>query len=334
MGSEVITDLPLTSDRFTAHPILQTERLKMTNPDTENGGGNEGEWERDPAEIDEDLEDASVSIGLEATGAPGSGYHMSNDPNQPLQRRVAIERRGIIEVRCRSCEIVHGILSPEADEYASLLVYQVDLDSTKRSRRIQSAEIKFEFRSSTPSGQAPRVHSLGPDGRFSVLPTTQDETVTRSAEVSVDASGLSVVTTGTSAKWEKIVSRTTHDEARVTGSTISDDFGREIGARWVLHENESIKSGVPSLLRCAMLLARAEDGPFQCNVTITMKADWKSELGMRFVGQTVDDPVLFDPKLKPTNRLRKEGYDTDNLESVDLSDFVDIHFQTVFKPKE
>jgi hypothetical protein len=275
---------------------------------------------------DEALEDTSVTIGLGKTGEMGSGYHVRNDPSQPFQRQTAVEQRGVIEARCRSCEIVHGILSPDADEYATLLVYQVDLDATKRSRRIMSATIEFEFSSSTPGGRAPRVHTLVPEGRVALLPSTQDETVVRGAEAKADASGITVASAGVSVKWEKTVSRTASDEARVTGSTLCDDLGREVGARWLLSENGSLKSGVPSQLRCAMLLARDDAGPFQCNITIKLEADWKSALGRLFGTTPTDDPVYFNPDMEPTNRLRKAGYDTDNLAAVSLDEFVSVRF--------
>lgn len=291
----------------------------MSDTNIEKAG--DAEWEADEA-----LEDTSITIGLGKAGETGSGYHIRNDQTQPFQRQTAVDQRGVIEARCRSCEIVHGIMSPDADEYATLLVYQINLDTTKRSRRIILATIEFEFSSSTPGGRAPRIHSLVPDGRLALLPSTQDETVVRGTEAKVDASGISVVSAGVSAKWEKTVSRTTSDEARVTGSTICDYYGREVGARWVLSENETIKSGVPSQLRCAMLLAREDERQFQCKVTIKLDADWKSELGRLFGATARDAPVYFNPNLKPTNKLRKSGYDTDNLAGVRLDEFVDVRF--------
>ncbi|KAK7409058.1 hypothetical protein QQX98_008762 [Neonectria punicea] len=291
-------------------------------------------WEADSVNSDSDLEDASVSIGLNKTGEPGSGYHTRNDPSQPLQRPTVTERRGVIEVRCKSREIVHGVLSAETEENATLLVYDLHLDTTRRSRRIVSATLEFEFGSLVPSTPAPQVHAIAPAGRVSLLTSTQEESLTRGAELNAGVRESSIKAGGT-VKWEKTVSRTTSDDARVTGHIFSDDYGKGVGVTWVLHENKSIKSGVPSFLRCAVLLNRGyDDAKFQCVVKIKAEADWKSEMG-RLFGQTPpDDPILFDPSLSPTNKLNKAGYDTENLGAVELDDFIDITFHKELKKKK
>ena len=299
-----------------------------------NISSDEGDWDQETNHFgsNNELDEASVVIGLSKQGAKGSSYRIRNDPENPWQRPTVVDRRGIVEVRCRSREVIHGLLSPEGDEYATLLVYQLDLDTTKRSRRILRAEIEFEFSSDSRPGSL-RVERLAPDGRVSLLPSEHHVSITQGAEASVEAPA-GIVSAGMGLMWERTVSRTVTDEARVTGSTVCDpdDFGREIGARWILDENESTKSGVPRSLCCAILVARADEGIFQCNVQVKVKADWKSELGLQLFGSSsTDEPLLFDPNMAPTNKLRKEGYDTDNLAAINLDHFVDIRFQKHFK---
>lgn len=115
---------------------------------------------------------------------------------------------------------------------------------------------------------------------------------------------------------------------------LCDDLGRQVGASWILEENKAIKSGVPSLLRCAMVVSRTNNGQFECDVTIRAKADWKTELGRLVALKTPgDDPILFDPDAAPTNRLSRESfYDVNNLASTDVNDLVDIRYQTLFSP--
>ncbi|KAL7914909.1 hypothetical protein GGI35DRAFT_435558 [Trichoderma velutinum] len=281
---------------------------------------------------DSDLEDTSVSIGLNKTGERGSGYHTRNDPSAPYQRQTVTERRGIIEVRCKSRDVIHGVLSEETGESATLLVYDFYLDTTRRSRRIVSASLEFEFGSAVPGVPAPQVHAIAPAGRVTLLPSTQEESVTHGAEVNAGV-GEFGANAGGSLKWEKTVSRTTNDDARVTGHIFSDDYGKGVGASWVLHENPTIKSGTPSFLRCAILLNRGfDENKFQCKVRIKAEADWKSELGRLFGSTPPDDPVLFDPEMPPTNKLRK--YDTENLGSIDLDEFTDIIFDKALKKKD
>ncbi|KAK3320314.1 hypothetical protein B0T19DRAFT_285601 [Cercophora scortea] len=279
---------------------------------------------------DEDLEQASMTIVLGKSGELDSSYRLRNDPSAPFQRQGVVDRRGVVEVQCQSREIIHGALSPDADEFATLLVYDVRFDSTRRSRRITSATVKFEFSSSVSVARVlqPLVHSIAPDGRVALLPSTQEESVTRGAEISTGALAEMIASVGASVKWEKTVIRTTNDDARVIGSPVWDEYGKQVGAKFVLNENRSIKSGVPSLLRCVLLLSRPDESLFQCKVTIKAETDWKSEIGSKLFGDSTDrdDPVLFDPAMAPTNKLRKAGYDMDNLGSVDLKSLQEIRF--------
>ncbi|KAK5988122.1 hypothetical protein PT974_12262 [Cladobotryum mycophilum] len=302
----------------------------MSQEDLDNDYAKDGEWEAE-SDSDSDLEDTSVSIGLNKTGERGSGYHTRNDPTAPYQRQTVTERRGLIEVRCKSRDVIHGVLSEDGDELATLLIYDFYLDTTRRSRRIVSASLEFEFGSTVPGTPAPQVHAISPAGRVTLLPTTQDESIVRGTELNAGAEQFGANLGGT-VKWEKTVNRTTNDDARVTGHIFSDDYGKGIGASWVLHENPSIKSGTPSFLRCAILLNRGfDENKFQCRVKIKVEADWKSEMGRLFGSTPADDPILFDPELPPTNKLQK--YDTENLVATNLDDVSDIIFDKKLKKK-
>lgn len=277
--------------------------------------------------------DSSFVIGLNKTGDKGE-YHTLNDPSAPYQRENIVERQDVLQIRCKSREVVHGCMSLDdgSDDFATLLVYDIHMDSTKRSRRIVSATVKFEFSSSEAGKPNPQVAKIAPLGRVSLSRSTQDETTTVGGEVSVAAPDL-VANVGTTAKWEKTVSRTTEDEARVTGHVWSDDYGRPVIAKWTLTENASTKSGVPSFVRCAILLARKDESLFHAKVTIDVESDWKSKMERLFGTTPPDDPILFDPSMEPTNKLRKAGYDVDNLGRLDLwAEFVDIRFNTAFTP--
>lgn len=279
-------------------------------------------------EDDADLDVTSISVGLDETGVAG-GYHTLNDPNAPLQRQTVTERRGVIDIRCRSREVVHGFFDADMDDFATLLVYDFHLDSTKRARRVASANVTFTFSSSVTGAPAPEIHAIAPVGRYSLMTTTHGESFTRGGEVRTDA-GQMGVGLGGSYGWEKTVSRTKSSDTRIFGATISNRFGKEVGANWVLHENSETKTGVPSFMRTAILLRREDDDPFECAVTIGVKADWKTDLTRFFGSKEKDDAILFDPALPPTNKLRKSGYDTDNLGSIDVEEFFDTTFHTAF----
>lgn len=78
-------------------------------------------------------------------------------------------------------------------------------------------------------------------------------------------------------------------------------------------------------MRTAILLRREDDSEFHCVVKIDAKVDVKSRIE-RLFGQKKDDPVLFEPSIKPTNRLQE--YDIDNLGAVDLSSLCDVTMVT------
>ncbi|KAM0545411.1 hypothetical protein ACHAPJ_011316 [Fusarium lateritium] len=284
-----------------------------------------------PGDSDSDLDETSISIGLDKTGEKGSGYHTRNNPSNPFQRATVTERRGIIQVRCNSREVIHGGVSPDGDN-ATLLVYDFHLDTTKRSRRVRTATLEFQFSSSVPGVPAPEVQAIAPAGRTTLLPSTAEQSKTRGYEVTAEAGQF--VTAGGGVKWETTVSQTISDDARVIGHIFSDDYGKGVGASWVLHENVLKESGTPSFLRCAILLNRKYDEEnFECKIKVKAEADWKTEMG-RFFGSTPrDDPILFDPTLPPTNKLRKEGYDVENLGALDLDEFVEISFDKSLKKK-
>ncbi|KAH7478285.1 hypothetical protein FOMA001_g9127 [Fusarium oxysporum f. sp. matthiolae] len=86
-------------------------------------------------------------------------------------------------------------------------------------------------------------------------------------------------------------------------------------------------------MRFAILLGRENDEEeFECKVTIGANGDWKTVLGGLVGSAPRDDPILFDPVLPPTNKLRK-AYDIENLGSLDLDEFVEIEFDKPLKKK-
>lgn len=274
-------------------------------------------------DVDAQLDATSISIGLNISAGKNNEFHTRNDPATPFQRSTITERQGITQVQCFSREIIHGYLSPDGNN-ATLLVYDLHLDTTKKSRRIREAQVKFEFKSSNPGGSAPQIAKVAPHGSVSLLATSADESKTIGYGLSAGASQF--VSVESSAKWEKTVSQTKNDAARVAGGFLCNDYGKQVGAQWSLFENRLVASGTPRFMRFAILLDRDNDEEeFECKVTINASGDWKTVLG-GLVGSTPrDDPILFDPTLPPTNKLRK-AYDIENLASLDLDEFVEIEF--------
>jgi hypothetical protein len=287
-------------------------------------------------EIDDEQDDdlPSFDISLSEKGDHGSSFRTENDPSAPYQRSNYIERKGAIDIRCSCLDVIHGQFSSENGMFATLIVLQFRFDARKRARRFQSAEIELEFKSMKPGESGPEVYSIAPVGKMSLVPTTQIEEVSRKAGLQLGAAApIGGITATGSVGWKKCVVRDTSDETVVIGSI--DLKGRNWGpsncASWTLLENETAKTSVPSSLRTAILLKRKDEKPFQCVVKIDAVVDAKSRMERMFGGKgrdPRDDPVLFDPEIEPTNKLRE--YDLEDLGSFDVESVCDVTMTTLF----
>ncbi|RAH68476.1 uncharacterized protein BO66DRAFT_440092 [Aspergillus aculeatinus CBS 121060] len=264
----------------------------------------------------------SWDLGLAPAGDAASSFRVQNDPRAPYQRSNVIERKGTIDIRCSCLDVVHGIMNEHGpDRFATLLVLEFRFDVRKRARRIEGVQIALEFRAREAGEAGPEVYKIAPDGNFSLVPTSQREDIKRSvsgqAGASAPVGGLSI--TGT-VGWEKTVSRDRQDHCTVVGSRdlVGRNWGSANSASWTLLEKKSAQSGVPSLLRTAILLRREDEQPFECVVKLTadVVTGWRERLWGGKGRVPKDDPVLFDPLLDPTNHLRE--FDVYNLGQVDL----------------
>ena len=267
-----------------------------------------------------------VQMGSNNEGDEESTYRTQNDPSRPYQRSNVVERKGSVEIRCAAVDVIHGSLEPGGDP-ATLLVYDFRFDPRKRARRIVEAHMSFTYASVNSAVAAgPAVLKIAPTGRMTLVPSRQQETTIRSGNANAGGGALGL-TLGASVKWEKTVSHETSDATTVVGSVdlVSRNFGESNSASWSLIENKSVETGVPAFVRTAVLLRRADNKTkFRAAFKIHARADLWSSLERVFGKTPKDDPILYDPSLPATNRLRK--YDVDNLGSIDLSDLSSVAF--------
>lgn len=277
-------------------------------------------------EVDEGL--FGFEVGLEEGGDEGSGFRFQNDPSKPQQRNNITERHGAIDVRCVGKDVVHGYLK-DGEDPATLIVYEFQFDPRKPGRRIISGDAKFVF-APRNGGSEPEVLKIAPKGRMTLVQTKQTESLTNSAEGKLGAAQFGAELGGT-VKWEKTVSRETTDATTIVGSI--DTKGRNYGApnavSWTLMENKSAKTGVPAFFRTAVLLKREDDSEFESSFDIKVSADMVSRLSNLFGKTPIDDPIIYDPSMPPTDKLRK--YDTDNLGEIDL---LELSFVAFTNPAE
>jgi hypothetical protein len=262
-------------------------------------------------------------VGLDEGGDAGSGFRFQNDPSKPQQRTNITERKGAVDVRCVGKDVIHGFLK-DGEDLATLIVYEFQFDPRKPGRRIISVDAKFLF-SPRNGGSEPVVLKVAPKGRMVLVETKQTESTVNSREGKLGAAQFGAELGG-SVKWEKTVSRETTDATTIVGSidTLTRNYGEPNAASWTLMENQSTNTGVPAFFRTAVLLKREDDGEFESTFEIDAKADMKSRLAKLFGKTPVDDPIIYDPTMKPTNKLRQ--YDTDNLDDINLQELSLVTF--------
>ncbi|KAJ2990252.1 hypothetical protein NUW58_g3044 [Xylaria curta] len=264
-------------------------------------------------------------IGLSEAGDEGSDFRTQNDPSDPLQRRNIVERRGAVDIRCNSIDVIHGYLKDDEGP-ATLLVYEFQFDPRKKATRISTVDIEFSF--SSDSGKDPEVLKISNKGRMVLERTSQTETITKGGETTAggNASGVDL---GGSWKWEKAISRQTKDATTIVGSIDLPHGGRNYGApntaTWTLIENQTMKTGVPAYLRTAVLLAREDkNDDFFSTFKVKAKANIMYEVAQLFGRTPKDDPIMYKATLLPTNKLRY--YDTSALVEVDLQELAQASF--------
>ncbi|KAI2464186.1 hypothetical protein F4781DRAFT_84789 [Annulohypoxylon bovei var. microspora] len=267
----------------------------------------------------------AFELGLIEIGDEGSSFRTQNDLSAPFQRKNITERRGVIDIRCTSVDVVHGYLK-DGEGLATLIVYEFQFDPRKKARRIATADVEFLFGSNV--GNEPEVLKIFPKGRMTLMPITQTETITKGGEINAGGN-IFGAELGSNWKWEKAVSRETKSETTMVGSI--DLKGRNYGTSnamsWTLLENELVKTGVPAHFRTAVVLSRNNDEEFYSMFKIRTQVDLVSRFTRLFGSTPKDDPILYNPKAPPTNRLRE--YNVDSLGDIDLQELGGISFTNI-----
>ncbi|ROW11810.1 hypothetical protein VPNG_04990 [Cytospora leucostoma] len=268
--------------------------------------------------VDDDYDDVSndvLNITLLQDDSEGGRFHIKNNAQYPYQRQEVIQRTGSVDIRCTVVDIVHGVMAPDSDYWATLLVLRFRFDPQKRSRRIAEATLKLEFGVTNPNNEMPEVEAISFDGNYSLLPSTRSESFTSGIEGTLGVS--QIVNASTTAKWERTVTRETADKTTVSGGKlVVDNIPPSRVAKWTLLENMSLKSGLPASIQVAVRIKRGDEEVFSCMPSINCKADKWTSMETLLSRVPEDDPLLLKPDSKPTNRLM--DYDTENLGAVDL----------------
>ncbi|KAM0256053.1 hypothetical protein ACHAQJ_005252 [Trichoderma viride] len=254
-------------------------------------------------------------------------FRTENASINDWERRNVIERtQGSIHARVDLMEVIHGTYDDDGDE-ATLMVFRFRFDPQKNSRRVIRARINIEFFSSTKKGAAPIVDAIAPEERWTVVPTVDNESTTRGADLNLGASGVPFLEAGGTLKFEKTITRDISDATTITGSInlgTGKNSGESTAAAWNLQENKRRQTGVPNSVKFAILLRREHSEPFNAKVTVEADVDFLSGLEKKFTKVPLDDPVLFNPRISGKRPKKGRSYNVQNLQGVDLYSLCDV----------
>ncbi|OAP61843.1 hypothetical protein AYL99_04046 [Fonsecaea erecta] len=293
-----------------------------------------------PASTDDAANDSSFepdlpsfSIRLSQSGDSEANFRTEDDPEDPDQRPNVIQRRGIFYVDCFCMDIVHGYYSadPDSEILASVIVLKFRFEPLEQGHRIKKVDIKVTFTPKNGEDPKPWIDRMHPVGFFSVQPTTQHETVNTSVGSKVGAN-VTGVEAGGELRREKKVERDTSDATTVQGFILTEGrtYGKPNSVSWILRENQTTKAGVPTSMQAAILLGRTDLSKFEAHFTVKIYPNWLASALSFMKSSPRDDPVTFDPRRKPTNKL--QVYDTNDLGNsvkVNLEKLSDVTVTTV-----
>ncbi|RYP61447.1 hypothetical protein DL770_009788 [Monosporascus sp. CRB-9-2] len=299
-------------------------RLRLLDDDLDNSTSDEEE--------ETDLEGVITVNTVLLPSDNQNAYRVRNKAEDPYQRKTGSDhRKGAVRIQCKIVDVVHGTLAADDQtSNATLIVFQCAFSSKRHSRRAASVDIEFVFKGLRPDDPDPEVLDIAPKDKTCLMPETLHETVTREASGGVNAPLVGGVGAEGSVMWQKTEARDKTKYITVIGeSALYDkDEGEANSAAWTLLENPISQEGVPQSFRGAILLKRVDaTSHFQCDLKITAKTDRWTALSGLFKSTPLDDPVLFDPRLPSTNKLR--AYTTNKLGDVVLRDFEEITFMKV-----
>ncbi|KAF5642481.1 intracellular serine protease [Fusarium tjaetaba] len=278
--------------------------------------------------MSESYQNDTEGLSLDMYEAGEADFHVFNVAPDQYHRQEALQRTGAVEINCSIEKVVHGALAPDSDYYATLIVMHWSFQP-KNGRRVSEATIQLLFEAESSDTEI-EVKEVSFSDTYSLMPTTQDESVTKGAETTVGVEQVGQLSlTG---KWEKTVKKTTSDAITLSGGKrMVKNMPPNRIARWVISENESQQSGIPTSLKVAVFITRDDEERFRCKLGLDCKTDLKTQFQGLFRKIPKDDPIIFqpDPEDKGTRSNKNVTYGDEDLGSVNLDELSDVTFRRV-----
>jgi hypothetical protein len=225
-------------------------------------------------------------------------------------------KKPLYTVSCNAKAMIHGYLQGGAGQRASLLVYEFKFNAYNEAR-IKKADILFEFKS---QAKPLSVTAVWPHGVHKMEKTTEHRSSKESFSLQAGPN-VPFIDAGVAKTWDDVVAMIVHHHTVVKGDNPQTDVGGLFNqARFNLFENKSQKTGIPPIFTVCILLERDDDSNFECYPFITAEADLRTKVMTLFTTREADDPIVFDVRKEPFNRLPESiVVNRNNLGSTDLN---------------
>lgn len=111
---------------------------------------------------------------------------------------------------------------------------QFRFDPQKRARRFRSVKIEMIFKGVNDKDTSIEVFGIAPNGRLSLMPTTQHEDIKKNANLQIGGVAPGGISAMSTIGWEKSVGRDTDSQTAITGSInlVKRTYGPSDSASW------------------------------------------------------------------------------------------------------
>ncbi|KAI6082061.1 hypothetical protein F4821DRAFT_274468 [Hypoxylon rubiginosum] len=230
--------------------------------------------------------------------------------------------------------ITHGKLTRKGD-LATLLSFEFRFIAPQSCQRLTkvSVDLKFEDTEGQTS-RDPVVHAISPEGSWEIGKTEVVRDVKYGADSSAHA-GNEVLGAERGTLWGVKGLKSREFSISLTG--VKNCAGKDNVVNWTLHENEYKESGIPTVMRAAILLRRPEDLPFTFTVKVKTQVPYIGEMKILYGLERMApiDPVGVDPGRFPRagravlKTLDPKTYDLQEMDTLDLEHAVDVALLTL-----
>ncbi|KAI2619316.1 hypothetical protein GGR54DRAFT_139434 [Hypoxylon sp. NC1633] len=305
------------------------------------------------------MDEEPFEIILADSNEESAQYRLQNEPGERQREHVTgYDRKDALRVLGKLVHVVHGTAGDDNDNDGeeeegtpcSLAIFEfAALGQKPGRRRYREVQIEIVFAAHGPRSSAssssssdnskpssavaakandlarydPQVSALAPHGARALHRSTHAARSKHGFEAFAQAGAEPAGTAGARYTYEVGSAASVRDAMAVEGAPayVGRAAGKPNAARFTLRENESQRSGVPRLLRVAVLLRRRRGdklGLFVATVAVRARVSvWADagEIVRRIVGRVPrDDAVVFDPACRPTT----DRFPVGRLALVDL----------------